>query len=294
VTSASERGGLTPRDLDLPEARRGDVLRLAGSRHALLLVSWLLGSLLLAFIVAPLVALASAQSPGNVARVAAIPEVRDAILLSLGCAFATALLAGLLGVPLAYGLARVAFPGREIVAAIADLPLAVPHTVAGIALLYVFGRRGFIGGPAERWLGLNLWGTVAGIVAAMLFVAAPYAVNAARIGFEAIDPRLERVARTLGAGPWRVLWQITLPLARRSIATGLTLTFARAISEFAAVAMLAYYPRTAPVEIYELFLRSGLDDAAGAAVLLLAASLGLFILFRYLTRARRGAIRGAR
>jgi molybdate/tungstate transport system permease protein len=262
-----------------------------GRRDSLLLVLWLLGSLLLTFVVAPLAGLVSAQSARNLARVAAMPEVRDAILLSVGCAFAAALAAGLFGVPLAYLLARIDFPGRDIVATISDLPLAVPHTVAGIALLYVFGRRGWIGGPAEHWLGLRFWGTAAGVVTAMLFVAAPYAVNAARLGFEAVDPRLERVARTLGAGPWRVFWTITLPLARRSIATGLTLTFARAISEFAAVAILAYYPMTAPVEIYELFLRFGVDDAAGAAVLLLAASLGLFILFRGLTRVPRAGPR---
>jgi molybdate/tungstate transport system permease protein len=289
MTNAFGAGRLARPRFDAPSATTGHLSRLAGNRRALLLVFWLLGSLLLAFIVAPLIGLVSAQTAGNLARVAALADVREAIGLSLGCAVATALLAGLLGTPLAYLLARVAFPGREVVAAIVDLPLAVPHTVAGIALLYVFGRRGVIGDPAEHWLGLRFWGTVAGIVAAMLFVAAPYAVNAARLGFEAIDPRLERVARTLGAGPWRVMWRITLPLAGRSIATGLTLTFARAISEFAAVAMLAYYPMTAPVQIYEMFLRDGLDDAAAAAVLLLAVALGLFILFRRLATAR-GAI----
>lgn len=292
MTSASERRrGARPR-WPAPAAA-ADRLRPNVGRYALLLLLWMLGSLLLAFIVAPLLGLVSAQPIGSLRRVAAMADVRDAIGLSLGCAFAAALLAGVFGTPLAYLLARARFPGRDFVAAIVDLPLAVPHTVAGIALLYVFGRRGFIGGPAGRWFGLRFWGTAAGIVAAMLFVAAPYAVNAARLGFEAIDPRLERVARTLGAGPWRVLWRITLPLARRSIATGLTLTFARAISEFAAVAMLAYYPMTAPVQIYEMFLRYGLSDAAAAAVLLLAVSLGLFVLFRRLAGAgdRIGPVR---
>ena len=267
-------------------------MRLASRPHGLLLGLWLVASLLLAFFLAPLIGLVVAQSGNDLARVAAMPEVRDSIVLSIACAFAAALLAAFLGVPLAYLLARAAFPGRDVVAAVVDLPLAVPHTVAGIALLYMFGRSGFIGAPAEHWLGLRFWGTAAGIVSAMLFVSAPYTVNAARIGFEAVDPRLERVARTLGAGPGRVFWQVTLPLARRSIATGLSLTFARAISEFAAVALLAYYPMTAPVRIYELFLRFGLEDAAAAAVLLLAASLGLFILFRYLSQARGGAVRG--
>ena len=253
----------------------------------LVLVFWLVGSLLLAFIVVPLIGLATTQSGGNLARVAAMPDVRLAIWLSLLAAFLTACWAALLGIPLAYVLARSEFRGKEIVSAIVDLPLAVPHTVAGIALLIVFGRQGLIGGPADRIFGLQFWGTLAGVVAGMLFVSAPYTVNAAQIGFEAIDPRLEKVARTLGLGPWRVLLRVTLPLAWRSIVTGLTLTYARAISEFAAVAILAYYPMTAPVKIYELFLQFGLDESSGMALLLLMVSLALFIMFRHIARRRR-------
>jgi len=256
--------------------------------NSVLLAVWLVGSLLLAFILAPLIGLATVQSPANLVRVAAMPDVRLAIALSLLAALLTTLSAALLGVPLAYGLARSDFRGKEIIAAIVDLPLAIPHTVAGIALLIVFGRQGWIGGPAGEFLGLRFWGTLAGVVVGMLFVSAPYAVNAARIGFEAVDPRLEKVARTLGMGPWRVLADVTLPLAWRSIMTGLTLTYARAISEFAAVAILAYYPMTAPVKIYELFLQFGLDASSGMALLLLVVTLALFILLRQIGR-RGGA-----
>ena len=133
-------------------------------------------------------------------------------------------------------------------------------------------------------VGLKFWGTLAGIVVAMLFVSAPYTVNAARIGFAAVDPRLEKIARTLGLTPWRTFLRITLPLARKSIMTGVTLTYARSISEFGAVVILVYYPMTAPVKIYELFLRFGLDQAASAAVLLLVVSLGLFLVLRALSR----------
>lgn len=250
------------------------------------LVFWFTGSLLLAFIVVPLIGLAISQSTGHLARVAAMPDVRLAILLSLLAALLTAGCAALLGVPLAYVLARTEFRGKEIVTAIVDLPLAVPHTVAGIALLIVFGRQGMIGGPAGALFGLRFWGTLAGVVVGMLFVAAPYTVNAAQIGFEAVDPRLEKVARTLGMGPWHVLLRVTLPLAWRSIVIGLTLTYARAISEFAAVAILAYYPMTAPVKIYELFLQFGLDESSAMALLLLVVSLALFILFRHIGHRR--------
>jgi molybdate/tungstate transport system permease protein len=251
----------------------------------LYLVCWFLGSVLVAFLTVPLVALALTQSGASLAGIARMADVRDAIVLSLEGAFVSAALAALIGVPLAYALARTAFPGKGIIAALIDLPLAVPHTVAGIALLMVFGRQGIFGEPLQT-IGLKFWGTAAGIVVAMLFVSAPYTVNAARIGFEAVDPKLEKIARTLGLGPWLTFFRITLPLARRSIMTGVTLTYARSISEFGAVIILAYYPMTAPVKIYELFLRFGLEQSAAAAVLLLIVSLSLFVLLRAL--AQRG------
>jgi len=248
----------------------------------LYLVCWFIGSLLVAFLVIPLIALVLSQAGASLAEVARMADVRDAIALSLEGAALSAAFAALAGIPLAYALARTTFLGKPVVAALVDLPLAVPHTVAGIALLMVFGRQGALGAPLQSLVGLRFWGTLAGIVVAMLFVSAPYTVNAARVGFEAIDPRLEKIARTLGLGPWRTFWRITLPLARRSIMTGVTLTFARSISEFGAVVILVYYPMTAPVKIYELFLRFGVEQAATAAVLLLAVSLALFLLLRTL------------
>ena len=252
--------------------------------HGLYLLCWFLGSILLTFIVIPLVALTFNQSGASFAEAARMADVRDAIALSLEGAFLSAALAALVGVPLAYALARTAFPGKGIIAALIDLPLAVPHTVAGIALLMVFGRQGVLGEPLQALVGIKFWGTIAGVVVAMLFVSAPYTVNAARIGFEAVDPRLEKIARTLGLGPWRTFVRITLPLARRSIMTGITLTYARSISEFGAVVILVYYPMTAPVKIYELFLRFGLEQAASAAVLLLIVSLALFLFLRTLAQ----------
>lgn len=251
---------------------------------ALYLLCWFFGSILVAFLVIPLIALTLSQSWANFANIAHMADVRDAMVLSLEGAFLSASLAAVIGVPLAYGLARTTFVGKAVVAALIDLPLAVPHTVAGIALLMVFGRQGVLGELLQALVGLKFWGTIAGIVVAMLFVSAPYTVNAARIGFEAVDPRLEKIARTLGLGPWRTFLRITLPLARRSIMTGVTLTYARSISEFGAVVILVYYPMTAPVKIYELFLRFSLDQAASASVLLLIVSLALFLLLRMLTQ----------
>ncbi len=255
------------------------------SPRALYLLCWFVGSVLTAFLVVPLIALTLSQTWTSFAQVARMADVRAAIVLSLEGALLSATLAALAGVPLAYALARTNFPGKGVIEALVDLPLAVPHTVAGIALLMVFGRQGVLGAPIEALTGIKFWGTLAGIVVAMLFVSAPYTVNAARIGFAGVDPRLEKIARTLGLNPWRTFWRVTLPLARRGIMTGVTLTYARSISEFGAVVILVYYPMTAPVKIYELFLRFGLDQAAGAAVLLLFVSLALFLLLRALSRA---------
>jgi molybdate/tungstate transport system permease protein len=250
----------------------------------LTLVFSLAGGLLLAFILLPLARMYLTHSPAGLARAAAQPEVLSSIRLSLEAAFLTALAAALLGTPLAYFLSRVPFPGRGVVEALVDLPLAVPHTVVGIALLFVFGRTGIVGAPLERFAGIRFWGTLGGIVICMLFVSVPYMVNAARVGFDGVDPRLEKVARTLGHGPWSVFVRVTLPLARPGILTGLMLTYARSISEFGAVVILAYYPMTAPVKIYDLFLQSGLEESSAAAVLFLTVVLALFILFRQAAR----------
>ena len=257
--------------------------RVATPRSGLIrLAFWLVGGVLLASIVLPLLGLATFQSPAHVASVGAMPEVWSAIAVSVAGALVTAVCAALFGFPLAYVLAHSRFRGKRVVEAIVDLPLAVPHTVAGIALLFVYGRHGILGVPLAHLLGLHFWGTFAGIVVAMLFVSAPYAVNAARIGFSGVDPRLEKVARTLGVGPWVVLVRVTLPLAWPSLLTGVTLTFARAISEFGAVVILAYYPMTAPVRIYALFLRFGVNQAAAMSVIVLAIVLALFLILRYL------------
>jgi len=246
---------------------------------------WLLGGLLLAFIIVPVARLASAVPPETVARAAAAAQVRDATLLSLQDAAITAVIATVLGVPLGYLLARGGFRGRGVVAAVVDLPLAVPHTVAGIALLFTFGRTGWIGAPAAR-LGVSFYGSQWGIVTAMLFVSAPFAVNSARIAFEGIDPLLGGAARTLGATPWHAFRRVTLPLAARGVLTGAVLAYARSISEFGAVVILAYYPVTAPVEIYNLFLSANLTQSAAAAVVLLLVAMATFLVLRTLASGR--------
>jgi molybdate/tungstate transport system permease protein len=246
---------------------------------------WMLGGLLLAFIVLPIVRLATTSSVASLRQAAETTAIRDATLLSLQAAAITAGIATLLGVPLAYLLARGTFRGRGLLQALVDLPLVVPHTVAGIALLFLLGRTGWVGAPATH-LGVSFYGSQWGIVAAMLFVSCPFAVNSARVAFETIDPRLERAARSLGATPWHAFRRVTLPLGLRGVLTGAVLVYARSISEFGAVVIIAYYPATAPVEIYNLFLQSGLTQSASAAVVLLIVTLSTFLVFRTLASGR--------
>jgi molybdate/tungstate transport system permease protein len=244
-------------------------------------LTWLASGLLLAFIVLPVIRLITISSPASLGTALADADIRDALQLSLQDAAITAVLATLLAVPLAYLLARHRFRGRALVQAVVDLPLAVQHTVAGIALLFVFGRTGWIGTPAGA-VGLSFYGTQAGIVVAMLFVSAPFAVNSARVAFEALDPNIERAARSLGATPAQTFLRVSLPLTWRGVLTGTVLVYARSISEFGAVVILAYYPATAPVAIYNQFLSAGLSDSASAAVLLLVVSLATFLVLRTL------------
>lgn len=189
--------------------------------------------ILLLFITFPLINMLGTQSWPQFFAVAGMPDVQSSICLSLAGALITAGIAAVLGIPLAYLLANRTFALKALVEGIVDLPLAVPHTVAGIALLFVFGRTG----PAGKLFavfGLQFWGTLGGVVIGMLFVSLPYMVNSAREGFQNVDNRLEKAARTLGASPVQVFWQVSFPLALRSILSGIVLTYARAVAEFGA------------------------------------------------------------
>jgi len=250
-------------------------------------VTWLLAGLLLAFIVLPLVRLTLATSPSQLADAVRTAEIRSAIWLSLRDAALTAVVAAVLGIPLAWLLARGRLPARSVVQGVVDLPLAVPHSVVGIGLLFVLSRRGWVGAQTGH-LGISFYGTEWGIVAGMLFVSVPFMVDSVRLAIEGIDPRLEQAARSLGAGPWLTFSRVTLPLAARGVFAGMALTYARSISEFGAVAILAYFPMTAPVKVYALYLQNGLQQSAAASVLLLLVTLSTFVVFRALASGRVG------
>jgi molybdate/tungstate transport system permease protein len=157
--------------------------------------------------------------------------------------------------------------------------IVVPHTAAGIALLFVFGRRFFLGSAFEA-IGIEFVDSIAGIIIAMLFVSIPFLIDSAKEGFKKVDVRLEKVARTLGASPWQAFFRVSFPLAWRSILAGNIMMWARGISEFGAVIILAYHPMIAPVLVYERFETYGLDYARPIAVLLILVSVLVFIVLR--------------
>ena len=264
----------------LPRPRAGIAARGEG---ILSIVVALAASLFLLFLVAPLVGLVGVGGASGIGQLASDAELRASLLLTIG----TATLATLLGVvgatPIAYALARGGFRGRSLLAAIIDLPLLIPHPVAGIALLLVLGRNTALG--SGLWaLGLQITGSVTGIVAAMLFVSAPLYVSAAREAFDRVDPRFEGVARTLGDTRWNALRRVTLPLAWRGLLAAAIVMWARAVSEFGAIVILVYHPRVASVLSYERFTAFGLREALPvAAVLVLLALVPLVAL-----RALRG------
>ncbi|MDE3076310.1 MAG: ABC transporter permease, partial [Chloroflexota bacterium] len=237
---------------------------------------WLLGGLLVAFVGLPILRIYVGLNLSQLFQVAFGEGVLPSIGLSIEAALLSAALATLLGVPLAYRLSRDSFPAKGLMEMVVDLPLAVPHSVAGIALLFVFGRQGILGRPLGA-VGLQFWGSLAGIVVGMLFVSCPFMVNTARVAFDGVDLELEQIAQTEGASSAKIFWMVAVPLASRGIFTGGVLSYARALSEFGAVVILAYYPMTAPIKIYDLFLQGGLGPSTMGAALLLAAALGSFL-----------------
>ena len=144
-----------------------------------------------------------------------------------------------LALALAWLLARKNWPGKFLLDTVVTVPLVLPPVATGFGLLLLLGRQGWLGSRLEQWFGVEIVFTWKAVVAAMAVMALPLMVRTARVGFEAVDPQLEDAARTLGAGPWKVFWQITLPLARRGVLGGVVLGFARALGEFGATIVVA-------------------------------------------------------
>lgn len=218
------------------------------------------------------------------------PMVVQATSLSMVTTLVATGLALVLGGPLAYQLARRQFPGRTIIDTLIDLPMVLPPSVAGIALLMAFGRRGLLGAPLGE-LGISISFTVMAVVLAQCFVAAPYFVKAAAAGFAGVDRELEQAAALDGASSAQVLWHITIPLAWPALFSGAVMTWARALGEFGATIIFAGNlpgrTQTMPLAIYLGFERD-LNLALTLACILLAISFGVLALVKGVLKQRIG------
>jgi molybdate/tungstate transport system permease protein len=248
-------------------------------RHGVLSVAAALGgSLLLLFLAAPVAELILVGGAGGLARLGRDAELRRALLLTVMTATTATLIGVACGTPIAYLLSRSEFRGRAILSAVLDLPLLIPHPVAGIALLLVFGRESAVG-SALLTVGLRVVGSPVGIVCAMLFVSAPLYISGAREAFARVDPRYEAVARTLGDDAWRSFRRVTLPLARRGMVAASVVMWARAVSEFGAIVILTYNPKVVSVLSWDRFATFGLSEALPvAAVMAILALIPLTVL----------------
>ncbi|MBN1322071.1 MAG: ABC transporter permease [Thermoleophilia bacterium] len=243
---------------------------------------------MLVFIMTPLLKTWFSSSPGTIWNTLLDEDVYLSILMTACCGLMATIVGLMLGLPLAYLLARHDFWGKRVLESLIDVPIVIPHSAVGIALLFVFGKQQIFGRFFYE-IGIRFVDTLAGVVIAMMFVSVPFLIDSTRDGFKAVDPRLEKVARTLGASTWRTFWRVSLPLAWRSVVSGSIMMWARAISEFGAVLILAYHvpffgehPAVAPVLIFERFNNFGLDAARPIAVLVIVISLIAFVLLRTL------------
>ena len=243
---------------------------------------WALALPLVLFLLLPLLALLVYSSPAELRANLARPEVRQAIALSLRTSTAATAAAVLLGLPAAYLLARRQFPGRALLDTLIDLPIVLPPAVSGLALLLVFGRRGWVGAPLDA-VGVRITFTELAVVIAQTFIAVSLFIRAAAVGFAGVEPELEDAAAIDGATHRQVFARVTVPLARRGLLTGVALAWARALGEFGATIIFAgNFPgrtQTMPLAIY-LGFELDLDVAVTLSVILVGLSFGVLLVIR--------------
>jgi molybdate/tungstate transport system permease protein len=236
-----------------------------------LAVATVLGALLLCYYLLPVLSLVASQSPGAVLARLDDPAVVGAMTTSVAASTVSTLIGVAFGVPLAYWLARTDGRVKTLVTALVVLPLVLPPIVSGMVLLTVVGPDTLVGELASA-SGFPLTRSIAGVVLAQTFVASPFIVVTAKAAFEGVDDRLEAASRSLGKSRATTFRRVTLPIAWPGVLAGVTLAFARAIGEFGATIMLAYYPRTMPVQIWVAFSTEGLSEAFPVAVVLLGVA----------------------
>ncbi|WP_421077059.1 tungstate ABC transporter permease WtpB [Methanothermococcus sp. Ax23] len=241
------------------------------------IVSFLIISVMIfLFIFIPIITML--LNPGDISTAVADKEVINSLLVSLKAAFTATIVALIFGVPLSYILSKYEFNGKNIIEAIIDIPMAIPHSVIGIMILTVI--YGTTIGTVLKNYGVMIVDNFWGIVVVMLYTGLPFMVNSAKNGFSMIDEELENVSRTLGASQIKTFFNISLPLIKNNLISGSILTFARGISEVGAILIVAYFPKTAPVLILDRFNEYGLSASKPIAVIMIVVSILLFAILR--------------
>lgn len=256
---------------------------------------WVPAALAVALLVLPVVALVVRADwstlPADVTSTAA----RQALTLSFGTSLVATTCCLLLGVPLALLLARASGWGADVLRALVTLPLVLPPTVGGIALLYLLGRRGLVGRSLDAWFGITIPFTTTAVVIAQVFVAMPFLVLGLEGALRTSGTRYETVAATLGAGRWTTLRRVTVPLAAPGLLAGTVLCFARALGEFGATALFAGntpgVTQTMPLAIYAAFNGAGVTQGAAVALslLLVVAAVAVLLVARAWRPGRMGS-----
>jgi molybdate transport system permease protein len=241
------------------------------------------GAVAAVFLLLPLLALVLAAPWGRLSSILTETEVQQALWLSLYTSSIAAALCLVLGLPLAWLLARVDFAGRRLVRALVTVPLVLPPVVAGVALLTAFGRHGIVGAPLREAFGTQIPYTTAAVVIAHTFVALPFFVISMEGSLRGTSRRLEVAAATLGADRWTTFRRVTLPLAMPGLVAGLVLAWARSLGEFGATITFAgNYPgttRTLPLEVYTL-LQNDRDAAVAVSLILFMLCVGVLVCLR--------------
>lgn len=250
-------------------------------------VSWLLGGVivLVSGLALMVIAVPELADLPHLTAIALDGRVIESLSLTFAAGCSAVLFLLLCGTPLAYALSRTTSRWRSVAESLLDLPLALPHTVAGLMVYLLFMSRGLIGGPFAQ-AGIFFEDAFFGIVMAMIFVSSPYYVNTVREGFERVPVHLEFVARTLGATEFAAFRFIALPLCSRHIWSGALLAWGRAVGEFAAVIMIAYFPEVISALMYQRFSTGGIAESRSIAFIMIVVCLVVFFTLRTMTRTR--------
>jgi len=241
------------------------------------------GSIIILILLIPMILAPLMTTPSQLADALADPEILGALSVTFSAATMATILALAFGVPLAYVMARKEFAFKGLLESILNIPLTIPHSVAGILVLLAYHSRTGIGSILSN-LGIVIEDTLWGITLAMLFVSSPILISSAKAGFSMIDESLEHVARTLGASHYKTFLTVSLPLSLRAIVSGAILTWTRSVSEVGALLIVAPYPRSIALLVIQRFEAFGLSSALPITVILLGISLIIVLVMTHILK----------